>query len=135
MFGGEEDVGVLLAHAVGKRAQLPVGLPVAQPQAQGEPCPNCGKVHPNGHAQQEMSAGPKVGEPAPEVALLDLEGQSVELEDFRGEETLVLFWNPGCGFCQQMLPDLKAWEEDPQGVLTSSCWSLPARRRPTGSRA
>jgi len=34
----------------------------------------------------------------------------VELEDFRGEETLVLFWNPGCGFCQQMLPDLKEWE-------------------------
>jgi protein-disulfide isomerase len=25
----------------------------------------------------------------------------------------VLFWNPGCGFCQQMLPDLKAWEADP----------------------
>jgi len=25
----------------------------------------------------------------------------------------VLFWNPGCGFCQQMLPDLKAWEANP----------------------
>ena len=23
----------------------------------------------------------------------------------------MLFWNTGCGFCQQMLPDLKAWEE------------------------
>ncbi len=44
----------------------------------------------------------------------------MELEDFRGEETMVLFWNPGCGFCQQMLPDLKAWEEDPQWVLPSS---------------
>src|SRR5215203_5700488 len=30
-----------------------------------------------------------------------------------GSETLVLFWNPGCGFCQQMLPDLKEWEENP----------------------
>ena len=29
VFGGEEDVGALLAHAVGERAQLPV----AQPQA------------------------------------------------------------------------------------------------------
>jgi thiol-disulfide isomerase/thioredoxin len=75
----------------------------------------CGKVHPNGHTQQEMPAGPKVGEPVPEVALPDLEGQTVELEDFRGEVTMVLFWNPGCGFCQQMLPDLKAWEEDPPG--------------------
>jgi thiol-disulfide isomerase/thioredoxin len=26
---------------------------------------------------------------------------------------LVLFWNPGCGFCQQMLPDLKQWESNP----------------------
>jgi thiol-disulfide isomerase/thioredoxin len=60
-----------------------------------------------------MPAGPKVGEPVPEVALPDLEGQTVELEDFRGEETMVLFWNPGCGFCQQMLPDLKEWEADP----------------------
>jgi thiol-disulfide isomerase/thioredoxin len=25
---------------------------------------------------------------------------------------LVLFWNPGCGFCQQMLPDLKEWEQN-----------------------
>jgi thiol-disulfide isomerase/thioredoxin len=30
-----------------------------------------------------------------------------------GSETLVLFWNPGCGFCQQMLPDLKEGEENP----------------------
>jgi len=25
----------------------------------------------------------------------------------------VLFWNPGCGFCRQMLDDLKAWEANP----------------------
>jgi thiol-disulfide isomerase/thioredoxin len=45
--------------------------------------------------------------------LKDLSGKSVELKDFRGEKTLVLFWNPGGGFCQQMLHDLKAWEADP----------------------
>jgi thiol-disulfide isomerase/thioredoxin len=37
----------------------------------------------------------------------------VELKDFRGQQTLVLFWNPGCGFCQQMLPDLIEWEQNP----------------------
>jgi hypothetical protein len=26
---------------------------------------------------------------------------------------LLLFWNPDCGFCQQMLDDLKAWEASP----------------------
>jgi hypothetical protein len=32
---------------------------------------------------------------------------------FRGYSTLVLFWNPGCGFCARMLDDLKAWEQNP----------------------
>ena len=54
----------------------------------------------------------KVGEVAPEVKLPDLEGNTIKLEDFRGEETLILFWNPECGFCQQMLDDLKALEKD-----------------------
>ena len=44
------------------------------------------------------------------MRLPDLKGNEVALADFRGKETLVLFWNPGCGFCQQMLPDLKEWE-------------------------
>jgi thiol-disulfide isomerase/thioredoxin len=106
--GGAEAIKGLLAYAVGERAPLPM-----QPQAQEQPCPNCGKVHPNGNgSQQAMPASVKVGEPAPAVKLPDLQGNTVELKDFTGEETLVLFWNPGCGFCQQMLPDLKEWEND-----------------------
>jgi len=38
----------------------------------------------------------------------------LDLADYRGERTLVVFWNPGCGFCQRMLDDLKAWESNPQ---------------------
>jgi thiol-disulfide isomerase/thioredoxin/uncharacterized membrane protein YphA (DoxX/SURF4 family) len=108
---GAEAIRALLGHAVGGS---PVQLPM-QPEAQGEPCPNCGKVHPTaGHAAQAMPEGPKVGEPAPEIKLDDLmSGESVELKVFKGSETLVLFWNPGCGFCQQMLPDLKDWEANP----------------------
>jgi thiol-disulfide isomerase/thioredoxin len=60
-----------------------------------------------------MPAGPRVGEPAPPIELEDLNGEAIELKDFEGERTLVLFWNPGCGFCQQMLPDLKEWEANP----------------------
>ncbi|MDQ3964943.1 MAG: peroxiredoxin family protein, partial [Actinomycetota bacterium] len=108
VVGGAEAIRALLAYAVGERTQLPI-----QPQAQGEPCPNCGKVHPAGHAAQAVPAGLKVGEPAPEIKLEDLDGNTIELKDFRGEEVLVLFWNPGCGFCQQMLPNLKEWEANP----------------------
>jgi len=77
--------------------------------------------------------GPKVGEVAPEVRLPDLEGKVVSLqEDFMGEETIVLFWNPGCGFCQQMLRDLKEWEsvapESAPKLLVVSAGSEEANR-------
>jgi len=109
--GGAEGIRGLLSYAVGERAQLPM-QPHAHgdPQAQGQPCPNCGKVH---AAAPTVPAAQKVGEEAPEVKLPDLEAKTVELADFRGEETLVLFWNPGCGFCQQMLSDLREWEQNP----------------------
>jgi peroxiredoxin len=103
--GGEEGIRGLLSYAVGERPQLPL-----QPQAQGQPCPNCGKIH---AAAPTVGAAQKVGEEAPEVKLPDLQGNTVELVHFRGEQTLVLFWNPGCGFCQQMLSDLREWEQNP----------------------
>lgn len=50
------------------------------------------------------------GEPAPALQLPDLDGKTVSLGSFRGRPTLLLFWDTSCGFCQRMLPDLKAWE-------------------------
>jgi hypothetical protein len=94
--GGVEGIRRLLSHAVGERAQLPM-----QPRTEEQPCPDCGKVH---AAAPTVPAAQKVGEEAPEVKLPDLDGHTVELADFKGEETLVLFWNPGCGFCRQMSP-------------------------------
>jgi peroxiredoxin len=94
---GDDAVEDLVAHAVGGHTQLPL-------------------LRSNGgHAAHEeaVPAGPKVGEPAPELGLPDLEGKIVSLEDFRGEETLLLFWSPSCGHCQDMLPDLKEWEANP----------------------
>jgi peroxiredoxin len=64
-----------------------------------------------------MPPTPKIGDPAPALTLPDLSGKTINLSDFRGRNTLVLFWNPGCGFCQQMLDDLKAWESSrPKGA-------------------
>ena len=106
--GGAEGIRGLLSYAVGERAQLP--MQPQQPQTEGQPCPNCGKVH---AAAPTVPAAQKVGEEAPEVKLPSLEGNTVQLADFRGQQTLVLFWNPGCGFCQQMLSDLREWEQNP----------------------
>lgn len=78
----------------------------------------------NGHAEDghvgngraaEPAARPALtlGQPAPTFTLPDLTGRPVSLDEFRGKPTLVLFWNPACGFCQKMLDDLKLWEADP----------------------
>ena len=109
--GGAEAIRDLVADAVGAPAQLPMH----QPTGQGEPCPNCGQVHAdNGQAaEQAVPAGLKIGEPAPPVRLRDLKNKKVNLARFRGQKTLVLFWNPGCGFCEQMLPELREWEQAP----------------------
>jgi uncharacterized membrane protein YphA (DoxX/SURF4 family)/thiol-disulfide isomerase/thioredoxin len=50
------------------------------------------------------------GDPAPKVRLPDLRGQMTDVAAMRGRRTLLLFWNPTCGFCQRMLDDLTAWE-------------------------
>jgi peroxiredoxin len=125
--GGDEGIRGLLSYAVGERAQLP--MQPHQPQTQGQPCPNCGKVH---AAAPTVPAAQKVGEEAPEVKLPDLEGNTVQLADFRGQQTLLLFWNPGCGFCQQMLPDLKEWEsgapKDAPRLVVVSAGSEEANR-------
>ena len=58
-----------------------------------------------------------IGQLTPPLLLPDLEGKPIDLAGFRGTSTLILFWSPSCGFCQQMLPELKQWE----------------RKRPAGS--
>jgi len=56
--------------------------------------------------------GLAIGEPAPALALPDLEGRRVELSELRGSDVALLFWNPGCGHCRSMHSDLIAWEAD-----------------------
>lgn len=60
------------------------------------------------------SAGvPAVGSPAPVVRLADVDGKMVDLAEQKGDPTLLVFWNPGCGFCQRMVDDIKSWEANP----------------------
>ena len=61
--------------------------------------------------------GLPVGWQAPGFDLSDPFGGTVSLTQMRGRPVLLLFWNPGCGFCQRMLEDLKAWElQRPRGA-------------------
>jgi thiol-disulfide isomerase/thioredoxin len=69
--------------------------------------------------------GLRVGTPAPDLELPDLDGRPVRLSSFRGQPTLVVFWSPTCGFCQALLPRFRAWEESqpadaPRVLIVSS---------------
>ena len=115
--GGAEAIGELVRQAVEAPSPNAPLLPDAPAPGHndngGGPCPKCGKRHPTQDAPA-MSQTLQIGEQAPEVKLEDLSGNQVSLkEDFKGQDTLVLFWNPGCGFCNQMLDDLKEWEQNP----------------------
>lgn len=87
----------------------------------------------NGSELPTVPAELRTGDPAPSLKLSDISGKIIDLSSFRGRETLVVFWNPYCGFCAKMLPDLKAWEEDrptdaPQ-LLVVSTGTVDANRR------
>lgn len=48
---------------------------------------------------------------APPVALTRLDGTDAFLDQLLPDgETVVLFWNPDCGFCRGMADDLRAFE-------------------------
>jgi thiol-disulfide isomerase/thioredoxin len=98
-------------------------------------------IAPDGSVASHMATGPgqiealvagvldapglPVGAPVPELELPSLGGERVKLADLRGRDTLLLFWDPGCGHCRAMHDDLLAWESNasedaPRLVVISS---------------
>jgi peroxiredoxin len=81
-------------------------------------------------APQALSS--KLGDPAPSFILPDLDGREVSFADFRGQPTLVVFWNPSCGFCKSALPGLRAWagarDQDDAVLLVVSTGTAEANK-------
>jgi peroxiredoxin len=50
--------------------------------------------------------GIKVGMFVASFALSDLNGKEVDLKDFRGQQVLLIQWNPLCRYCDLIAPDL-----------------------------
>ena len=71
----------------------------------------------------EIVAAP--GAVLPGLPLRRLDGGSSTVGDLVREPTVVLFWNPGCGYCRSMRDDLRRWERRqlpraPRLVIVSS---------------
>lgn len=92
---GAERIEALLRQAVDGAMPVPAEL---------------GPDGTDGHHPPPEPSALQIGEPAPALVLSDLEGNTTDLAQLRGTSTVVLFWSPACGFCQRMLPELKAWE-------------------------
>jgi thiol-disulfide isomerase/thioredoxin len=101
---GADAIRGLVAQSIGT---APRALPTAGAVAQGN-----GQDGGRGHPMLRPSVV-KMGALAPPLKFHDLDGEAMALTDFHGHKILVLFWNPGCGFCQQMLSNLKEWEANP----------------------
>lgn len=50
------------------------------------------------------------GDRVPALRRPDIDGEIVNFGSLQGETTLLLFWNPGCGHCQALLPAIKEQE-------------------------
>jgi thiol-disulfide isomerase/thioredoxin/uncharacterized membrane protein YphA (DoxX/SURF4 family) len=69
--------------------------------------------------------GKIIGQPLPEFSLPDADGKPFDSKAILGKKTLVAYWSPTCGFCQQMLDELREWDktkgaDEPNLLLVSS---------------
>lgn len=97
-----------------------------------------GSTEPSSQASAETSSvlervGPRVGTPAPNFQLWDLDGNPISLSEYRGEVVLVNFWATWCGPCRVEMPameklyrefngkgfEILAVSTDPQGVAVT----------------
>src|SRR5436305_11510884 len=88
----------------------------------GEPAPGADAIRalvrravPNAPRIVEMPA--HAAGPGGPLELRDLDGETIDLAAPAGRPRALLFWNPGCGFCERMRPDLRAWEEAAEGEI------------------
>ncbi len=62
-------------------------------------------------ANGESNYAEKLGGDLPEFFENDVFDKLVASEDLRGKKTLIAFWSLTCGYCQQMLDDLREWDK------------------------
>ncbi len=51
------------------------------------------------------------GDQAPRIDRPDLDGRLIDLDAYQGAPVLLVFWDPGCPFCKQLLPHILSFEQ------------------------
>lgn len=94
------------------RKSVSEGRPVLKPLFAGLfaialTMPGCGRESP----QPQPVRGPRIGQPAPDIVGVDLEGESFKLSDYRGKIVVVSYWAQWCKYCVDLFPHEKALVE------------------------
>jgi len=74
-----------------------------------------------------------LGKFLPEFSETDVFGRSMTSESLRGKKTLITFWSTTCGYCAEMLDDLREWDkargiDEPNLLLLSEGDAEPHRK-------
>jgi len=84
-------------------------------------------------ARATLPAPVNTGDLVPSLRLPDLSGKLFDLAQLQNRRTLMLFWSPSCGFCKDMLEDVKRWEsgarEDAPELVVISAGALDENRK------
>ena len=67
--------------------------------------------------QDEKPAGAKVGGPAADFTLEDLEGNKVSLSDYEGKKIFLNFWATWCEPCKQEMPEMEKIHQNYEDVV------------------
>lgn len=123
---GAPEIRKLLGRALTKHvAPVAASPPVALPLARGEGAGTKGvtETSENGASSEEdeirallmASANtrePELGTPGSRLPWADLDGGFVGLDDYLGNELVLVFWSVDCEFSQRLLSDLREWEQE-----------------------
>lgn len=145
LAGGEEGVArAYAAHATPSAVLIDAGGTVAAPLARGSDAIHAlvGRAVSSAGLQAssigDAASRAKIAEPLSGLRLALLEGGTFEARHLGGEKSLLVFWNPACGFCSAMRDELLAWEaarrdDEPRLVVISS--GDPEQTRAEGFRS
>jgi Methylamine utilisation protein MauE/AhpC/TSA family len=132
LLGWLAAVTWLLVQMLAQQDRLLLRLDTIEAHLSGRTIPTTSR---NGTAPPPgIELGLPVGSTAPAFSLPDVDGRTWTLDDLRtsGKPLLLIFADPGCGFCQQMLPALKAWEVNPPEAAPRLLVVSTARLRRAG---
>jgi peroxiredoxin len=85
-------------------------------------------------SEGEERTGLPIGSETPVIELQDLAGERKSLAQYRGRPVLLIFFNPSCGFCRELLPKLKVKVESTEQKAEINAESEQLRNGPPPDR-